>query len=86
MEVVYSSIYDNYKKNKHYDNTKSLSLKIIEEGTLKLGGEVTGTLTMDNSVTIDETIPDMILYSKLTEDQKNKIDNKWTSIKDRLKK
>ena len=41
---------------------------------------------MDNSVTIDETIPDMILYSKLTEDQKNKIDNKWTSIKDRLKK
>ena len=85
-EIVFSSKYEHYKKNKSYDNIRSLSFNITEDGVEHLNGEMTLTMKATNKANIEEDVSNAMLESKLTEEEKEKVHKEWSRVWERLKK
>jgi hypothetical protein len=85
-DIIYSSKYSNYKKNKSFNNEKKLSFKYLEKKVSVLSGDITLLSKVTNKSSIKEEIGDAVLSSTLTTEQKEKFDNKSERIKERLKK
>ncbi len=85
-DVIYSSKYEKEKKSKSLKNTQYLSFKYIENKVTHLSGAIAFVQKFDNKVFIDEELGDVILASKLTDEQKLLFDNKRNSIKERMEK
>ena len=85
-DLIYSSKYTKYKKNKSYHNEKKLSFKYIDNKVSILSGSVSADIDAYNKVKIDEDISNAVLSSTLNEDSKKKIDNRLDKLKERLKK
>ena len=83
-DFSYSSDYINVKPNKNYDNERKLSFKILKNKTNILSGEIKLTTKVLNSAAILEDTSETTLSSKMTEEEKNKIRNLSTNIKQRL--
>lgn len=85
-DIIYSSKYSNFKKNKSFNNEKKLSFKYLEKKVSVLSGDITLLSKVTNKSSIKEEIGDAVLSSTLTTEQKEKFDNKGERIKERLKK
>ena len=84
--LKYSSKYDKVKNNTSYVNTKILDINYLVNKEIKLSGNVKFINEVSNKVKIDEDVNSPILYSKLDEEVKNKINNKFNDVKTRLER
>lgn len=84
--IIYSSKNTNLKDNKSFSNEKQLSFKYIENKVSIMSGTITLNSEITNKATIEEDTGESVLYSTLSDDQKNKYDTKKDRLKERLKK
>ena len=85
-DIIYSSKYSDFKKNKSYNNEKKLSFKFIDNKVSILSGTITVDSKVNKNVKISEDISNAVLYSTLSEEEKNKYKNKLESINNRLRR
>ena len=85
-DIVYSSKYLSYKKNKSYTNEKQLSIKYLKNKVSIVSGTVNVIQNVSKDTTINEDYNDSILSSSLTKEQKEKINKTNDRIKERLEK
>ena len=85
-DIVYSSKYLSYKKNKSYTNEKQLSIKYLKNKVSIVSGTVNVIQNVSKDTTINEDYNDSILSSSLTKEQKEKINKTNERIKERLEK
>ena len=83
-DFIYSSKFINFKKNKTYENTKKMSFKFVEDKVNHLSGDVVFNIKVENISKIDEDISMATLASRLSAEEKDAIDHKWESIKERM--
>ena len=86
IDLIYSSKYSKVKKNKSYVNKKSLSFKYVVNKETKLSGEIDATLDVSNKFSIITDISDAKLKSNLTEEEKEKLNNLYEDVKNRLER
>lgn len=80
-EITYSS-----KNQGKYKNKKNISIKIIDNNESKLNGNISINTIIKKKIEISENIENAKLASKLTDDEKNKIDNLRNIVKERLER
>ena len=85
-EIIYSSKYSDVNKKHSYTNVKKLSMKIIDNNENRLSGEVEADTKVVDEVSIMEDTSSSVLYSTLSDDVKNKLDNSKDRIKERMEK
>ena len=83
-DIVYSKKYKDYEENKSYNIEQDLSLKIINNGEIRLNGEIKANTKVEKNVTIDVDVDKAVLMSKLSDEQKEKFDNLYENVKRRL--
>ena len=83
-DIVFSSKYKDYEKNKGYTVDSEMSLKLTDGGKVDLGGEIKSQTKVTKEVNIDVDTSKSVLKSTLTEPQKEKIDNLYEDVKGRL--
>lgn len=83
-DIVYSKKYKDYEENKSYNIEQDLSLKIINNGEIRLNGEIKANSKVEKNVTIDVDDDKAVLMSKLSDEQKEKFDNLYENVKRRL--
>ena len=81
---MYSKKYKDYEENKSYNIEQDLSLKIINNGEIRLNGEIKANTKVEKNVTIDVDVDKAVLMSKLSDEQKEKFDNLYENVKRRL--
>lgn len=86
LDLIYSSKYTNVKKNKSYTNKKNLSFKYIVNNETKLSGEIDVNMKISNKFSILTDITDAKLKLNMTEEEKEKINNLYDSVKNRLER
>lgn len=85
-DIEYSLKYSDVNKHKSYNNTRKISLKIIDDNVSRLSGDIEINTSVSNDVSIMEDISDSVLSSTLTDEVKTKLDNNKNTIKERLEK
>lgn len=85
-DVIYSSKFSNYRKGKTFTNEKKLSFKYLNNKVSVLSGEVILNSKISKSAKINEEIDDTVLSSTLSDEDKNKYDNRMNKLEERLKK
>lgn len=78
-EITYTS-----KKKDKYSTKKKISVKIIDNNESKLNGNISIDTTINKKTEISENIEKARLSAKLTDQEKNKIDNLRSIIRERL--
>ena len=86
MDLIYSSKYTNVKKNESYTNKKNLSFKYIVNNETKLSGEIDVNMKISNKFSILTDITNAKLKSNMTDEEKEKMNNLYDSIKNRLER
>lgn len=86
VNIKYTSEYSKVKNNTSYTNTKKLDINYLVNKEVKLAGNIKFNNEVINSAKIDEDVQDTILYSKLSDEEKDKIKNKRQSVRDRLER
>lgn len=86
IDLIYSSKYSKVNKNNSYTNKKNLSFKYIVNKETKLSGEVNVSLDVSNKFSIITDITEAKLKSNVTEEEKEKLDNLYKDIKNRLER
>lgn len=85
-DIFYTSKYSDVFKKKLYNNTKTLTLKIIDKGVSKLNGDISLKTVVSNDTIINEDISRAVLASSLSEDIKQKINSKYDDTINRLER
>ena len=85
-DIIYSSKYSDYKKNKSFTNEKKLSFKYLNNKVSVLSGEVILTSKASKTAKIAEEVDKSVLYSTLSDEEKNKFDTRIDKLEERLKK
>ena len=85
-DFIYSSKYSDVKKKKAWKNTKKMSFKFVEDQKNRLSGDVVIQMNAENIAKIEEDISTATLASHLGDEEKQKIDNLWDTIQNRLEK
>ena len=85
-EIIYSSKYENVNKKHSYTNNKKLNIKIVDDNISRLNGEVEASINVTDDVSIMEDTSNSILYSTLSDEEKEKLDNSSERIKLRMEK
>lgn len=83
-DIYFSSKNKDYQKNKKYTNESQLSFNISKNNISELNGEIASVSTITSDVTIDLDTSSSILDGKLTDDEKNNLDNLHDLVKNRL--
>ena len=83
-DFIYSSKYSDVKKKKGFKNTKKMSFKFVEDKVNHFSGDIVLQMNAENIVKIDEDVSTATLDSMLGNEEKEKIDKKWESIKNRM--
>ena len=83
-DITYSKKYKNYKKNKSYEIETNTMLNIFENNESVINGEIKMRNIIDNDTNIDIDVSKSILMSQLNDEQKNKYNILYDSIKERL--
>jgi len=86
IDLIYSSKYSKVKKNEGFINKKNLSFKHIVNKETKLSGEIDVKLEVKNKFSIIADVSNAKLKSNVTEEEKEKIDNLYENIKNRLER
>ena len=86
IDLIYSSKYSKVKKNESYVNKKSLSFKYVVNKETKLSGEIDATLDVSNKFSIITDISAAKLKSNLTKEEKEKLNNLYEDVKNRLER
>ena len=85
-DIIYSSKYRKFKANKSYENERKLSFKYAENKISILNGNITLNSKVNSSVKIEEDLSSSALASTLSQETKDKVDNKLDTVIERLKK
>ena len=85
-EISYTKIYKNYQKNNSYTKEDNLSLKILNEGTNTLSGNINMVSDISKSFKFTESIENSILKSTISEDQNTRLNNLYQDVKARLER
>ena len=85
-DIVYASKYRKFKANKSYENERKLSFKYAENKISILNGNITLNSKVSSSVKIEEDLSSSALASTLSQEVKDKVDNKLDTVIERLKK
>ena len=86
IDLIYSSKYSKVKKNEKYKNKKNLSFKYVVNKETKLSGEVDINLDVSNKFSIILDTSDAKLKSNMTKEEKDKMNNLYEDIKNRLER
>lgn len=86
FNIEYSNKYKDIKKKLSYTNEKTINLKIMNNMINKISGNIKLVSNVNSSVIIDENTADAVLESTLKEEEKDKMDNLYNNIKERLEK
>ena len=86
IDIKYNSNYDKVKSHNSYINTKKLSINYLENKEIKLAGNIEFINNVQNEAKIEEEIGSSILYSKLSDSEKELIKNKKDNVRLRLEK
>ena len=86
MDLIYSSKYSKIKKNQSFQNKKNLSFKHVVNKEIKLSGEIDIVLDVSNKFSILTDISNAKLKTNMTEEEKEKIDNLYDNVKNRLER
>jgi len=84
--ISFQTIYKNFEKNKSYNKEDNLTYKITHNMVTKMYGNVIINTEVTKASKIKEDIDNAILESTLGNDTKNRIDNLYNSIKERLER
>lgn len=85
-EIIYSSKYDNVNNKHSYTNNKKLDLKIIDDNVSRVSGSIEANINVSDDVSIMEDVSNSVLYSTLSDEVKEKLDNSRERIKLRMEK
>ena len=85
-EIFYTSKYSDVVKKKSFNNTKTLTLKVIDNGVNKLNGDITLKSVVNSDTIINEDISGAVLSSSLNEETKQKLNNKFDDTINRLER
>ena len=83
-DIIASSKFKNYNKNKSYTNEITMSVKIMEKQKSVLSGTIKSISKVNNKPIITEDTAEAVLKSTLTDEENDKIDNLYDNIKGRL--
>ena len=86
MDLIYSSKYTKVKNNESYTNKKNLSFKYVVNKETKLSGEIDIKLDISNKISILTDISNAKLKMNMTNEEKEKISNLYSDIKNRLER
>lgn len=86
IDLIYSTKYTKVKENTSFINTKNLSFKIIDNKETKLNGNITAELKVDTKFTILQDISNAKLKTNLTDQEKEKLNNIYNDVKNRLER
>lgn len=86
IDLIYSSKYTKIHKNENFTNKKNLSFKYVVDKETRLSGEININLDIKNKFSILTDISNAKLKTNLTEEEKEKIENLYIDIKERLEK
>ena len=84
--LIYSSKYSKVKKNEKYKNKKNLSFKYVVNKETRLSGEVDINLDVSSKFSIILDTSDAKLRSNMTKEEKDKMNNLYEVIKNRLER
>jgi hypothetical protein len=85
-DIFYTSKYSDVVSKKSFNNTKTLTLKIIDNGVNKLNGDITLKSVVNSDTIINEDISGAVLSSSLNEETKQKLNNKFDDTINRLER
>ena len=86
IDLSYSSIYKNYKKNTSYTKENMLNIKWLNNDKIKLNGNILVTSEISNTYKIIEDAEDSLLRTTLDENKKNELDKSLEEFKNRLER
>ena len=86
FDINYSSKYTDVVNNKKYTNTIKLDIKYLINKESKLDGNIIIKTDVSNKTKITEEVSSSVLYSKLSDEEKDLIKTKRDRIKERLEK
>jgi len=84
IDLSYSGIYKNYKKNKSYNKEDIINIKWLENDIVKISGDIVITTEVKKDFKINEDVEDSLLRLTLNDDIKDKLDNAFHNMKERL--
>ncbi len=85
-DLIFSSKYTDVKNKKAWKNTKKMSFKFVEDKKNELSGDIVIQMNAENIAKIEEDVSMATLASHLGDEEKQKIDTLWDSIKSRMEK
>ena len=86
IDLIYSSKYSKVKKNQSFINKKNLSFKHVVNKETKLSGEIDSNIKVSNKFSILTDISNAKLKMNMTEEEKEKINNLYEDVKNRLER
>ena len=86
IDAIYSSKYSKVNKNTSYTNIRNLSFKYVENKETKLNGNITMTLNASNKFAILVDASDAKLKTNLTDKEREKLNNMYENILNRLER
>ena len=84
--MSYETIYKNFEKNKSYVKEDTISFKITNNTVTKINGTIKVESTVNKDPKIKEDIDSSILESTVDESVRERIDNLYDSVKERLER
>lgn len=84
IDIILSTKYKDFEKNKSYTVEQTASIKLVNNKETELSGDIKSQTKYTKNANIDVDSSKSVLKSTLTEAQKNKINNLYDSVKERL--
>jgi len=84
IDLSYSGIYKNYKKNNSYNKEDNISVKWLYDDQIRLSGTMNIESTIKKDFKINEYIDDSLLRLTLEEAKRDQLDNALDNFKNRL--
>jgi hypothetical protein len=86
IDISYSSVYKNYVKNTSYLKEDKLTLRIMNQDSIVLNGNIQIDSNINKKVTINEDIENSILKSTISDEQEDKLKHLKDNVKNRLER